>query len=347
MKKRILAGIFALVIIVGFVAACSGNAPPAATPVPATETPAASTQEPPTPAPQAAGATARGVYITMDLSSVSQRFDYHEFQRLMGDYNIELTINTGGDISAIEQAIAEGLDVIFINPADIEAIIPALTRAREAGIIVCLFLSHPPLDEYPDYPFDFFVGSDDYLGAKQAGEFISEQFPDGANFVEIGGQEGHIFAIERYNGFRDGIEGNIVELDSQFVPGTWQTHEAREIMEDFLLIYGDEINIVYCHWDNGASGVIEAVQCAERIPGTDIAAGEVFIIGFDGNETGYYQVEAGVQALSVGFSFTNIVIKSLELARMMLDGGIVEKINWVPFDMVTLETIDSFPWPYW
>jgi len=327
MKKRVSAILLALVLILCLVAACSDKSAPVV------------------------GAAARGVYIAIDyMSGSSLRFDRDEFQRLMGDYNIELTVEIGNvadNISAIEQAIEDSLDVIFINPNDIESVIPALTRAREAGIIVGLFSSHPPLDEYPDYPFDFFAGTDDYLGGVQAGEYVSERFPDGANFVEVGGQTGHIAAINRHEGFRDGIAANIVELDSQFVPGSWRTDEAREIMEDFLLIYGDEINIVWCHWDNGASGVIEAVQNAGKVPGTDIAAGEIFIIGYDGNGTGYKQVEDGFQALSVGQSLTNMAMRCLENARIMLDGGTVDKMNWIPHDMVTLETIDNFPRPEW
>jgi len=358
MKKRISAILLALVFIVGFVAACS-NAPVICecvccsneAPTPEVESPAAETEIPEVEAPieqsREASDVARGVFITQDMSGASQPFSWYEFQRLMGDYNLELTVNAGDavdNVASIEKAIADNLDVIIINPNDIEVIIPALTRAREAGIIVGLYWAQPPSD---NYPFDFFVGSDDYLGAKQAGEFVSKLFPEGANFVEVGGQAGHTAATSRYLGFRTGIASNIIELDSLFVPGPWQADEARGAMEYFLSTFGDEINIVWCHWDNGASGVIEAVHSSGRIAGTDIAAGEIFIIGFDGSSIGYQQVMDGVQTLSVGQSFTNMIIKSLELARIMLDGGTVEKMNWIPYDMVTLDTIHTFPWPEW
>jgi len=321
MKKRILAIFFALVLMFALVAACDSGGSGSGS----------------------SDGTARGIFITQDLSNASQNFSADEFKRLMGNYNIELQI-AGGDVADnnrnIDLAIAEGMDVIFINPNDIEAVIPGLTRAREAGILVGLFSSQPT-DENT-YPFDFFAGSDDLLGGIQAGEFVSTQFPNGATFVEVGGQAGHIAATKRHDGFRQGIDSNIIELDSQFVPGPWQTDEARTIMEGFLVAY-DNIDIVWCHWDNGASGVIEAARAAGRLD-------EIFIIGYDGNSTGYQQVKDGDQALSVGQSFTNMADKSLELARKMLDGGTLsasEKMSWIPVDMVTLETIDSFPWPAW
>jgi ribose transport system substrate-binding protein len=193
-------------------------------------------------------------------------------------------------------------------------------------------------DQY-HHLMDFFCGSDDFLGGEQAGKFVSQKFPNGANFVEVGGQAGHDAQIKRRDGFRAGIAPNIRILDSQNCPGGWNTHEALAIMEDFIVRYGNQINGVWCHWDNGASGVIQALQNA--------GMRDVFVIGVDGNRTGYAQVRQGVQALSVGQSFTNMAAKSLENARTMLQGGRVEKLNWIPLDMVTLESINTFVEPDW
>jgi len=335
------------------VAACGGNDTPApAAEAPAAEAPAAeapAAEEPAAEEPAAeepaAGGNARGMFITQDLSNASQAFSAKLFEELMGDFDAEIII-AGGDvadnIASIERAIADGLDVIFTNPNDTESVIPALERAREAGIIVGLFSHEPPEDMIDTFPYDFFAGSDDALGGIQAGEFVSQNFPNGANFVEVGGQAGHIAAIKRNEGFREGIAANIIELDSKFVPGPWPAAEARAIMEDFIVMYGDEIDIVWCHWDNGASGVIEAVLASDL----DIA--DIFIIGVDGNSVGYQQVKDGVQALSVGQSFRGMALKSLELARTIFDGGsIATKMNWVPLDMVTIDTLDDFPWPEW
>ena len=320
MKKRILAILLVITLVVVLAAACDGGGKKERQP----------------------GEQIRGVFITQDFSNASQAFSASEFQRLMGDYNAEIMV-TGGDvdhnIANIEQAIADKLDVIFINPNDSMAVIPALTRARDAGIIVGMFSHVPPTD---DFPCDFFVGSDDELGGEQAGKFVSEKFPDGANFVEVGGQAGHSAATKRHDGFRKGIASNIIELDSQFVPGPWTGSEARAIMEDFLVMYEDQIDIVWCHWDHGAAAVIEAVVASGR------EASDIFIIGVDGNSVGYQAVKDGIQALSVGQSFTNMAAKSLELARQMLDGGAAPQLmNWIPLDMVTIDTWNTFPWPEW
>ena len=294
------------------------------------------------PAPADDDRVFRAAFITQAMSNESQAFSWGEFQRLAPDFGFEMTVFAGENEPAVEfegvmTAIANGYDAIFVNPSSIEGIVPALEQAREAGVIVGMFSSVLP--EENRHAMDFFVGSDDYLGGVQAGEFVSANFPDGANFVEVGGQAGHSAAMDRHNGFRSGLADNIIELDSQFAPTGWNTHEALAIMEDFIVMYGDQIDIVWCHWDNGASGVIEALQNAGMY--------DVFVIGVDGNRTGYAQVREGTQALSVGQSFTNMAYESLRLARLMLLGETVPVDNWIPLDMVTIETIDDFVEPDW
>jgi len=330
--KKLLAILLALVLVVGFVAAC--NDAPATTTNPAPDT------APDTDATE--NRVFRAAFVTQAMSNESQAFSWREFQRLAPEHGFEVTVFAGENEPAVEfdgvmTAISEGFDAVFVNPSSIEGIIPALQQAKDAGLVVGMFSSSLP-DEHRDV-MTFFVGSDDFLGGVQAGEFVSEHFPNGANFVEVGGQAGHSAANDRHNGFQAGIADNIVMLESQFAPTGWNTHEALAIMEDFIVRFGDQIDIVWCHWDNGASGVIDALQSAGMT--------DVFVIGVDGNRTGYAQVRAGTQALSVGQSFTNMADESLRLARIVLEGGVVEVDNWIPLDMVTIDTIDYFVEPDW
>ena len=341
MKKRILALLLVVLLTAGLLAGCNGTEEP-----PVDETPdvvePSPTEEEPTPVEPDGEETFRAAFITQAMSNESQAFSWSEFQRLAPDHGFEMTVFAGENEPAVEfdgvlTAIANGYDAIFVNPSSVEGIIPALQQAKDAGLVVGMFSSVLP-EEHRDV-MTFFVGSDDFLGAEQAGEFVSQNFPDGANFVEVGGQAGHSAAMDRHNGFRAGIADNIIELDYQFAPTGWNTHEALAIMEDFITMYGDDIDIVWCHWDNGATGVIEALANA-GIEG-------VFVVGVDGNSTGYQQVLDGEQALSVGQSFTNMAEQSLINARIVLEGGTVNVDNFIPMDMVTPDTIHSFPWPGW
>jgi len=289
------------------------------------------------------GDPARGAFITQAMSNESQAFSWAEFQRLAPDFGFTMQMFAGEnepavEVAGIRTAIAEGYDAIFINPSSIESIIPALMEAKEAGLVIGMFSSELP--EASQHLRDFFCGTDDFMGGEQAGKFVVQNFPGGANFVEVGGQAGHDAQIKRHDGFRAGIAGsNIVELDSQNAPTGWNTHEAMTIMENFITRHGDLIDVVFCHWDNGASGVIEALQ--------NQGMHDVFVIGVDGNRTGYAQVADGTQHLSVGQNFTEMVRKSLENARTMLDGGSVPAVNHIPLDMVTADNVHQLPVPPW
>jgi ribose transport system substrate-binding protein len=111
------------------------------------------------------------------------------------------------------------------------------------------------------------------------------------------------------------------------------------IMDDFIVKYGDQIQGVFCHWDNGATGVIGALKNANMTG--------VFVVGVDGCRAGFDQVKDGSQAVCIGQSFTNMAIQSLKNAKAALTGGTYEAINFIPLDVVTADNIDTFPYPEW
>jgi len=284
----------------------------------------------------------RAVFISQ-TNSLIRPFAWNDFDTYAPEFGFEMLLlaselEPGVEIAGIEQALAEGYDAVFVFPSSIEPIIPALMQAKEAGLIVGMFSSELP-PEYQQYR-DFFVGSDDTVSGKTAAEAIIAAFPNGANVIEIGGQDGHDAQVKRSKGFRMGIEGtNVMVLDSQNCPNGWSSDEAKTMMEDFIVRYGDKIDVVFCHWDYGASGAIEALQSAGMT--------DVFVVGIEGNLTAYQQIREGTQAVSIGISFASMARLSLQNARILLDGGTVPEVNFVPFDVVTRENIDSFPEPSW
>jgi len=321
MKKRITAIMLVLVLVAGITSAC-GNKD--------------SSREP--------GDPAKAMFITNSMADAAQVFSWNEFQRLMGEFNIEMTQASGNneaavEVDAVERAITEKYDVIFINPTSVEAVLPALVRAKGAGIIVGLFSAKLPDGQTGEDAIDFFCGTDDFLSGIMAGEYVSNHFPDGANAVEVGGPVGDAAQIQLHNGFTGGVADNITILATQTCTGGWNVHEARQIMEDFLIQFGDAIDIVWCHWDEGANAVIGAAQAAGR--------SDIFIIGVGGSSVGYQNVHDGLQQLSVGRNYTTMVRQSLRNARTLLDGGSVSRMNIIPMDMITPDTIGDFTRPEW
>ena len=346
MSKKILVLLLALMMVVGVFACAPVTAPATeATEAPAADT--AATEATEAPAADAAATTEgaktyKAAFIAQSLINESQAYAWKQFQQYCGEYGFEMTAFDGqgdiqNDVKAVSTCIAQGYDVIFINPNDINAIVPSLMEAKEAGIIVGMFSSDLTEDNWAYR--DFFCGVNDTMAGQTAAQAFIDHFPDGATIVEIGGQAGHDAQIKRHDGFVQGLEGsNITVLDTQNC-SAWATADCMSIMEDFIEKYGDQIQGVFCHWDNGATGIIEALK------NTDLK--DVYLVAVDGCRAGYDQVKAGTQAVSIGQSFTNMAIKSLECAKTLLEGGTVEAINYIPLDVVTKDNVDILPYPEW
>lgn len=281
-------------------------------------------------------------FIPGDMANESQSFAAKMFNKHADEYGFEVIVLDGkGDANvqaqAVTNAVAQGVAAIYVNPNDIMAIIPSLMAAKEAGVIVGMFSSDVP--EESAEVRDFFVGVNDNMAGEAAAQAFITAFPDGANIIEIGGQAGHDAQIKRHDGFNSELEGsNIVVMDYQPCE-QWQSVMAQAIAEDMIVKYGDTIDGVFCHWDNGATGVIEAFTAA-GLEGK-------FIVGVDGNRAGFAQVADGTQAASIAQNFETFAIKTLELTKDILDGKEIEPVNFIPLDIVTQENIDTFTAPEW
>ena len=286
------------------------------------------------------GDPAKALFIT--VPDASQRFALSEFKRLNDDFDIDVEMfsanNTPAEIDGIERAVADGYDVIFINSSNVTAVIPALTAAKEAGVIIGLFSAGLPEGQPGEDFIDFFCGPDYFLSGMMAGEYISSLFIAGANVAEIGGPEGNAMQTQLQNGFYAGLADNIDLLDSQNCTG-WSVEHAYRIMEDFMARFGADLNIVWCHWDDGANSVIEAALAAGR--------SDIMVVGVGGTGVGFRNVRDGLQAMTVGINYSNIVRRSMQNARTLLDGGAVPMVNIIPMDLITGDTIDNFHFPDW
>jgi len=301
------------------------------------------------PAPAASSAPAEGkkykvAFLNPDQADDSQGFADKMFVKHAAEFNFEYQ---GVDAKAdpakqtqdVRNMIAQKVDVIFINPNDPVAVAPALKEAKDAGVLVGIFSSElsPENQQYRHW----MVGANDYNGGKAAGEAFMKHFPDGAKIVEVGGQAGHDAQVKRHNGFMDAIKGSKIEILETQNCASWSTDDAMNIMADFIVKYGDKIQGIFCHWDYGFTGCIQAMKNAKM----DFS--KIFSIGVDGSAGGYDQVKAGEQTISLAQSFETMVIDSYTVATKALKGEKYEQQNfipWVEFNTESIKTIDRPEW---
>lgn len=282
-------------------------------------------------------------FLPGTLENPSQAYAAKMFQRYGSDYGFDVVImdSPGADAQAqienVNECIAKGVDVIAVNPNDIITIVPYLRKAKKDGIVVCLFSSDLPA-EFVDAR-DIFCGVDDTVAGEVAAKAFIDQFPNGAKIVEIGGQNGHDAQIKRNQGFQKGISGSNIEVLATQNCSAWDTANAKEVMDTFVAALGDEIQGVFCHWDNGATGIIQSLEEA----GID----NVFIVGVDGCSNGFKQIMDGKQSVTIAQSIENIAKTTMERARQKLDGEQVEAINFIAFETIGKNNINDYEMPEW
>lgn len=336
--KKILAFALSLSMVLSL-AACGGGGN---TSTPAnnggnTSTPAAGNTSTP-----ASGDAIKAVYCA-SMNNESQAFAYKMFQKHEAEFGMKIDVlDDQGDAAKqaenVQQAAAQGYQWIIANPCDAAGLVTAFKAIKENNPDV--LLSTYSADITDENYRDFFVGIDDTSAGITAANAFIEKFPNGCKMVEIGGQAGHNAQILRHDGFmsvmKDHPEFEILDCQNT---EHWASDEAQAIAEDFVTKYGDDIEAVFCHWDNGATGVINALQAQDM--------NDVLIVAVDGCRAGFDQVTDGTQYATIMNNFETDSLDSMTLAQKVLNGEEVPSTNFIKMDIVTLDNINDFTAPEW
>lgn len=170
-------------------------------------------------------------------------------------------------IKAIRTFIAQQVDVIGVSPVVETGWESVFQEAQDAGIPVIL------VDRRADVSQDLYasyLGSDFLEEGQNAAKIMVDLLEGEGNIVELVGTVGSAPALDRYEGFRQitreypGIK--IIASES----GDFTRAKGEEVMGDFLVRYGEEIDALYAHNDDMAIGAIRAIEAYGLRPGQDI-----------------------------------------------------------------------------
>jgi ribose transport system substrate-binding protein len=284
------------------------------------------------------------------MNNPSQAFSWKMYQKNAEKYGFDVSnCDNGGDVqkqtACINDAVAAGTNAIAINPVDEAGYVQASKDAMAKGVVVCLSMVPPAKDAIDGSTCS--VSVDDIKGGQTAADAIVAAFPNGATGVEIGGQAGHVAANNRHTGFTEGIKGKNIEVLDYKNPKAWDASQAQDIATDMITKYGDKIKFIFTHWDNGATGVINALKAANASGGAPWV-NDVMIIGVDGNKVGFQQVESWPNYISIAQNAETITSKVMEESKKFLDKDpSAVKENIIPFDIINKDTIKNFTAPEW
>jgi ABC-type sugar transport system substrate-binding protein len=162
-------------------------------------------------------------------------FEKKLFENKCKELGVEYVITDGElktdkQLNDIDTLISKKVDALLIMPNDSKGLIPGAEKATAAGIPVFVVTRLIPSEK--DYVT--FVGSDDYMIGRMAGDYIATALKGKGNVVEITGTPGVSTAIDRSKGFNDVIKNypNLKLVAQQ--TAKYQRNEAMTVMEAII-----------------------------------------------------------------------------------------------------------------
>lgn len=203
--------------------------------------------------------------------------------------------DNAGQVTAMENMIAAGAKTILITPSDAKAIIPAIKKAQQQGVMVIALDS--PTD--PASAVDALFATDNFKAGVLIGQYAK---------AALGGKKpviatldlfpGHPVGAQRHNGFLQGfgLKSNDAKSNDLAKPAEvvcmadsyGDAAKGQTGMENCLQKNPD-INLVYTINEPAAAGAFKALKAAGKEKG-------VTIVSVDGGCAGIKDVGAGVIA---------------------------------------------------
>jgi fructose transport system substrate-binding protein len=201
--------------------------------------------------------------------------------------------DNAGQVAAIENMVAAGVNTILITPSDAKAIIPAIKKAQDAGVQVIALDS--PTD--PESAVDALFATDNYAAGILIGEYAATVLKGKkAVIATLDLFPGHPVGAQRHNGFLAGFGLDSFDADNNelakpaevvcMADSFGDRAKGQTGMENCLQ-KNPNINLVYTINEPAAAGAYQALKAAGKEK-------DVVIVSVDGGCEGVRNVDAGI-----------------------------------------------------
>lgn len=176
------------------------------------------------------------------------------------DGTVKLTVLDGQfdaniQSNQMDTAITRQADAVIFAPIDADAAAAPVARATLAGIPVISSVTAAKSDELFAY-----IGTNDVTGGRLITEKMVEMLGGKGNVVILEGPIGNSPQLRR----REGIDAVLAENPEITLlaakTANWSRAEGLTVMENWLSLYGDQINGVIAQNDEMALGAIQAIE---------------------------------------------------------------------------------------
>ena len=251
----------------------------------------------------------------------------------------------------VDQFIADGVNVLIVNPVDRMSSQSIIDKAKAANIPVVFINREPTAEMLATYDKAYYIGAKAEESGTEAGELIAAYFKshpeadknkDGKlQFIMLKGQNGHQDMILRSKYSVEAIhDAGIEPVEIASAIANWDKLQAMTITNAFLMSIGPEnIEAVIANNDEMALGAIEALKAQDYNKGNP----EMYIpvVGVDANASALDAMDRGELLGTVLNDADGQGTAAVKLALALAQGKDVSsevtdgKYIWVPYQKVT------------
>ena len=244
----------------------------------------------------------------------------------------------------VDDAIAQKFDLIAINYINDQAILPALTRAKAAGVPVVLWAT--PLDKSREDLFMSYIGTDHEDLGRFAGEnLVAGLAAEGktkAQVIAVTGIAQQLHTQTRMKAFKAVLAKHpgidlVAEED-----GKWQVPLSEKVTGELLVRFSGKggIDGIFAMADNQAAGAIQAVETAGLKLG--VANKGIVVVASNCMKDGIVHINSGEQYATA----TQIPTEEAELAAKKVvayfNGEKLQKYEIVKTYGITKQNVGEF-----
>jgi ribose transport system substrate-binding protein len=217
--------------------------------------------------------------------------------------------DVAAQIQTMETYIAEGVTGIAIAPSDPNALEATMKKAADAGIFVTT-LDTPPIDGSVSLVY---IGTDNFTAGQMAGQTMADLLPSGGK-VGIGrGSDTALNALQRTDGFLDGIAGTAIEA-LEPVNDKEDAATALQLANSVISANPDLAGAFGVYAYNGPAWAT-AIKEANLV-------GTIKLVCFDATTDIINGIMEGVIDATVAQREYDMGYKSVEIIKMMAEKGV-------------------------
>ena len=252
--------------------------------------------------------------------------------------NVELLVGDGEQdvnrqVQLAENFITQGVDVLMLSSSDSDGCVVICETARQNNVPLVVVNSDVACPEVDH----FFAGSDHYYSGQLQAEYLIDNVDDSEtlNLCYLGGTNGFTHAKLRREGVFETLDKagfNYNLLSDQ--EGKYLRDKAMEITEDWIIQYGEDIDIIVAANDEMAMGAMQSLQAA--------GINDVIICGIDANQDAREAVKDGTLAMTVFQDATSQGKWGAIEAYTVAETGRAPEYLDVPYLPVSAANIDEY-----